>query len=247
MIMNLELRTRVFIHRNIPYAFNWNISNHKMKVMELGAERQELRNLIKFLKIVSKGKIPNNTFNSRDIPRISQFKLRGIKQAYLSALSKKLIRSGKIKYLDENFRLSQYARKVHEVFKEKQKKPKHEPILKNILIKDKNSIAIEVPIWSKINNNWLTGHIDLLQIEGETIKVVDYKPEGKFIVSLPQVASYGLLVKRMFNLSKVTCVSFNKFEAWEFKPEILLNDVKEYLNSIKFKERIWEKYFELKE
>ena len=47
--------------------------------------------------------------------------------------------------------------------------PGHEPILKNILIKDKDAIAIEVPIWNEERNKEVTGHIDLVQIENDVV------------------------------------------------------------------------------
>ncbi|MEJ2278003.1 MAG: hypothetical protein P8Y70_09695 [Candidatus Lokiarchaeota archaeon] len=124
------------------------------------------------------------------------------------------------------------------------KKPGHGPILKNILIKDKNSIAIETPIWIEVNNTYLTGHIDLIQLKKGIIYIIDYKPEGNFIYSLPQVATYGLVFKKIFNIKKLNCISFNKDHAWEYKPEILLNEIRDYLISQKIDTRIWENFFE---
>ena len=88
----------------------------------------------------------------------------------------------------------------------------------------------------------MTGHIDLVQIEGNTLKVIDYKPEGRFLISLPQVATYGLLMKSKFNLDNVKCISFNKNNGWEYNPEILLSKVKNYLISHKIEERDWESF-----
>jgi len=50
-------------------------------------------------------------------------------------------------------------------------------------------------------------------------------------------------LKSLFNLESLICVSFNKKEAWEFNPEILLSEVKEYLISQNIKERSWEDFF----
>jgi hypothetical protein len=120
--------------------------------------------------------------------------------------------------------------------------PGHEPILKNILLKDKDAVAIEVPIWNKKENNIITGHIDLIQIENDVVKVIDYKPEGNFLLSLPQVAMYGYLIKSKLNIKKVRCISFNKRGAWEYDPNILKEDIKEYLVSQHINERPWEKF-----
>lgn len=235
----------MFIHQNIPYAFNWNLNHHKAKISELSPNRSDFIRLGTYFKRIYQGTIPNTIFNSRNFPRVSQFKLRGLKPAFTTSFSKKLVREGIIEHFDSSSKLPRFAQKVYENFKEYQieKDPGHEPVLKNILIKDKNSLAIEVPIWKKnYDNVYLTGHIDLIQIEDNMLKVIDYKPEGKFLLSLPQVATYGLLMKALFNLQNLKCISFNKKEAWEFDPEILLIEVKEYLVSHNIKERLWENF-----
>ena len=73
-----------------------------------------------FFKMVYQGTIPNKLFNSREIQRISKFKIRGLKAAFLNSFSKKLIRSGKIQKYDSNAKLPNYARKVFENFQKNQ-------------------------------------------------------------------------------------------------------------------------------
>jgi hypothetical protein len=239
------LKKKIFIHQNIPYAFNWNINHHKLKLSQLSSRREEFIKLGTYFKRIYQGNIPNNLFNTREYHRISQFKIKGIKLSFLTSFGRKLIQDEKITYLDSTSSLPSSAQRVFQSFKNSEigRIPGHEPILKNILIKDKNSVAIEIPIWKKFYNTYLTGHIDLIQIQDNTIKVIDYKPEGNFIFSLPQVATYGLLVKSKFNLDNIKCISFNKKEAWEFDPIILLHEVREYLISHGNHERIWEEYF----
>lgn len=241
MVSNLMLKHRDFYHQNIKYSFNWNLKNHKEILNQLNSNQEEFRKLGTYLKKVYQGAIPNNLFNRKDLPRVSQFKIRGLNNAFLKSFSKKLIRSGKIIKCDSNTKLPNYAQKVYNAFYRNQlnKKPGHNPILKNILIKDKDSIAIEVPIWMTKNSINVTGHIDLIQIQNNMIKIIDYKPEGNFLVSLPQVAIYGLLIKQILQIKCLKCISFNKYEAWEYNPEILLNDIKDYLISHKIK-RNWE-------
>ncbi len=241
---SIQLKKRFFVHQNIPYSFYWNIINHKAKFSQITANRKELNNLKMHFKRICQGLIPNDLFNSQNLPRVSQFKIRGIKLALIRSYSKKLIRAGKIQFHDANSKLPSYAQKVYDNFKDNiiNKEPGHEPILKNILIKDKNSIAIEVPIWNEEKNRIITGHIDLIQIENDTIKVIDYKPEGKFLLSIPQVAMYGLLLKSKLNLKKLKCISFNKEAAWEYNPDILLTDVRNYLISHRINVRPWEDF-----
>lgn len=236
------LKKKTFIHQKIPYSFNWNKLHHKQKYNQLTSNREELIRLKNHFKDVYEGLIPNYLFNSRELPRVSQFKIKGIRSAFIRSFSKDLLRSGKILYYDSHSKLPRYAQNVFNIYKKNNfmSKPGHEPILKNILIKDKDAIAIETPIWSEEKNKQITGHIDLIQIDNDVIKVIDYKPEGNFLLSLPQVAIYGLLVKSKLNLKKVRCVSFNKQGAWEYDPSILILDIKEYLISHHVNERPWE-------
>ena len=175
------LKKKIYIHQNIPYAFNWNKEHHKEKYSQITANQRELNNLKRHFKVVYEGVIPNNLFNSRYLPRVSQFKIKGIKTAFIRSFSKKLIRSGKIQYYDSNSKLPHFVQNVIKTYRteKKEKIPGHEPILKNILIKDKDSIAIEVPIWNEGEDKVITGHIDLLQVQDDLIKVIDYKDPAK--------------------------------------------------------------------
>ncbi len=241
-MFNLKIKT--FIHQNIPYSFNWNKEHHRNKYSQIISNRGELNRLKNHFKKVYEGQIPNTLFNSREFPRVSQFKIKGLKTAFIRSIGKSLIRSGKIQSNDSKSKLSQYAQKVFDIYQENNfgSIPGHDPILKNILIKDKDSIAIEVPIWSKIDNKVITGHIDLIQIENDIVKVIDYKPEGNFLLSLPQVAMYGFLVKSKLDIKKIKCISFNKQSSWEYEPDILSESIKDYLISQKINDRPWENF-----
>ena len=238
------LKQRTFIHQNIKYDFNWNLDNHKNKLFQVNSNLEEFKRLGKYLKEIYKSGVPSNLFNKRDVPRISQFKIKGLKSSFLRSFSKKLILNNIIQKSDGDSKLPNFAQSVYKSFRENQmnKNPGHEPILKNILIKDKDSIAIEILIWMKNKeNNFITGHIDLIQIQGNTIKVIDYKPEGEFLFSLPQVATYGILIKKLLNLDSIKCISFNKNIAWEYDPMILISDIKNFLTLNKVN-RPWEEY-----
>ncbi|MBD3211103.1 MAG: hypothetical protein GF311_00720 [Candidatus Lokiarchaeota archaeon] len=234
------LKRKDFLHQNIRYSFHY----HKTRLEKINQLSEDYEKLKKFLIEIYRGKIPNTLFNRKNIPRVSNFKLNGIKGAYIRSYSKQLIRSGKILKFDADYKLSHFAKEVYQNFRQYKlrENPGHDPILKNILIRDPTSIAIEVPIWKKVNGTYITGHIDLIKIEEENIKIVDYKPEGNFLYSLPQVASYGLLVKSIFKYDNVKCISFNKNHAWQYSPDILLNDLKEYLLNHKFNTQKWERF-----
>jgi len=238
------LKKRLFIHQNIPYSFNWNKIHHKEKYSQLISNLDELNRLKEHFKKVYEGSIPNNLFNSRDFPRVSQFKIKGIRTSFMRSFSKRLIRSGKIQYYDSNSKLCKYVQNVFDNYRANHLlgAPGHEPILKNILIKEEDAIAIEIPIWNEEENRVITGHIDLILIENDLVKIIDYKPEGNFLLSLPQVAMYGFLLKSKLNIKKLSCVSFNNQGAWEYDPQILKTDIKDYLISQRINERPWENY-----
>ncbi len=219
------------------------MENHK-KLKEI-SNNPDIIKLWNFFERIGKGDIPNQLFNDYNLPRISQFKLSGINPKILGSFKTKLIRQGKIKRLDE---ISKYSKMVQSVFRNfKQnglkEKPNHEAVLKNILIKDEESLAIEIPVWKRSQNGSLTGHIDLIQANENLIKVIDYKPEGRFLWSLPQVATYGNLIKNLLKIKKLRCISFSLREVWEYNPEILLSDIKDFLINHGYGDRKWEKYF----
>lgn len=219
------------------------MENH-VKLKEI-SNNPDIIKLWNFFERIGKGDIPNQLFNDYNLPRISQFKLSGISPKLLGSFKTKLIRQGKIKRLDET---SKYAKMVQSVFRNfrqhgLKEKPNHEAILKNILIKDEESLAIEIPVWKRGQKGSLTGHIDLIQANENLIKVTDYKPEGRFLWSLPQVATYGNLIKKLLKIKKLRCISFSLREVWEYNPEILLSDIKDFLINHGYGDRKWEKYF----
>jgi hypothetical protein len=241
------LKRKDFVHQNIRYSFNWNYKNHVEKINKNTTARNDFKKLeTYFKKIVNESFVPNHIFNKRGIPRVSQFKIRGLKKAFILSYAKGLIRAGKIKKSNNSTKLPKLVQNVFNSYKENQIKniPGHDPILKNILIKDGDSVAIEIPVWKTLKNSTITGHIDLIQIQEDAVKVIDYKPEGNFLYSIPQVATYGLLIKNIFKFKNLKCVTFNKDEVWEYNPEILLTDIKEYLISKQIK-RPWEQYVDI--
>ncbi|KKL76476.1 hypothetical protein LCGC14_2044510 [marine sediment metagenome] len=102
-------------------------------------------------------------------------------------------------------------------------------------------LAVELQIERKNGAKRVTGHIDILLIVGDTLYVVDYKPDGhgdqmtnplsptykhlssSFIQSIPQVAAYAKILKKAYGVSKVVCVTFNKDSAWVYQDSFLEN------------------------
>lgn len=136
----------------------------------------------------------------------------------------------------------------------KSKTATHQAVLRKIMENSKYAIASELVVWTKKGSKLLKGHIDLVLAIGDTIFVCDYKPlqtpyitsriSDNFINVIPQVSSYGLLLKKNFNIKKLYCVIFNEKGVWIYEPDSILNKVNNFMiqqgtgNKI-----IWDFYF----
>jgi len=115
----------------------------------------------------------------------------------------------------------------------------HSSVLNKILNESDYAIASEIPVYHEYNKKFLIGHIDVLLVIDDFIYVCDYKPRASphpnanpcmsFINSVPQVASYGLVIKEKLKLDKVLCVSFNKLGGWIYKPKVVLDKITKFI------------------
>ncbi|MBY9006902.1 MAG: helix-turn-helix domain-containing protein [Candidatus Lokiarchaeota archaeon] len=119
--------------------------------------------------------------------------------------------------------------------------PKHGFVTSRILYKSKYAVASETPIWiySDTEQKYLTGHVDLIMIIDGVVYVCDFKPNysnntkpasKNFINSIPQVAIYGLIIKKNFNIENLYCITFNKESAWVYNPCTVINEVTKFLH-----------------
>lgn len=135
--------------------------------------------------------------------------------------------------------------------------PGHEFILNKILEREPNSVGMEIPIWMWHKDHYLTGHIDLILVIDDIIYICDYKPEEtpilqttrlsySFMRSIPQVASYALVLKKLFEINDIKCITFNKKGAWIYEPKTTLTQLNRFIKQnkqYKANDRPWEKYF----
>ncbi|GAB4324302.1 MAG: hypothetical protein Kow0069_29850 [Promethearchaeota archaeon] len=222
----LSILKRRFVHSSVRYDFHWNKTNHGRLLRNSSAV--EVRVLWKYLERIERGDVPNHLFNDRALPRISRFRVKGLRRGVPQTIARKLVESGEVRVEGPEGAL---PRMVREVFANYEavgipRKPGHDAVLKNVLIRDPHSVAVEVPVWRN-NKITVTGHVDLLQFREGAIHVLDYKPEGHFIRSLPQVAFYGLLLSRLVKSRelRVRCASFSKDGAWWYSPKVLREDL----------------------
>ena len=110
---------------------------------------------------------------------------------------------------------------------------RHNKLGQLILFDNKNTLAIEMPIWDR--STYITGHIDLILYDTSdipTILVVDYKPNidlgqhYNFVKPIPQVCMYGLLLRKVLNFSnnfKIKCAIINRERGILFNPDLILD------------------------
>lgn len=132
----------------------------------------------------------------------------------------------------KNYELCELARLGLKINKERYFE--NHPKVQNFMLEnDTKTIAIEVPIW--ITNNELslyneifntkeplTGHIDILRVEGDKIWIWDYKPNAiKEKYASTQVYFYALMLSKRTNVSleNFRCGYFDDKDAFLFKPE----------------------------
>ena len=142
-----------------------------------------------------------------------------------------------------NFGFDKIKIKGHEVSKltdlglkensERYKTP-HSRVQVFMLENDGHTVAVEVPIWIKPKElmNFkdffkteypLTGHIDILRVEGNKIWVWDYKPNAKYEKYADvQVYFYALMLSKRtgIDLDNFRCGYFDEKNAFMFKPNI---------------------------
>jgi len=102
---------------------------------------------------------------------------------------------------------------------------RHAAVEKFMLINDSSTVACEVPVWlwEKNLNMGVSGHIDILQIRGNKMYILDFKPEA-FRENEQKVASQlfwyasGLSFRTGVPLNNFRCAWFDNRNYFEFIP-----------------------------
>ena len=239
---------RDFHHKGKIYHFKVNLSKLEHANPEIK------RGLTHLITEILKENLPRSFFKEMKGYRASDLILKGDKSVQLIAIKRGKLGTdinlkehlidklkNKVEH-DENYELCAIAKDVIKRFKKEGVNPPdnsfHEPILTKLLEGNGDVIAIETPIWKELKeeNSFFTGHIDLIMVREDTLFVCDYKKDAHEIYkSLPQIASYGIMVKERIkhhcnlNHFKVKCLSFSSHTALEFDPEILRAEIKEFV------------------
>ncbi len=160
--------------------------------------------LFEYLETAKQGKINQFIFRTSDA-RASQLKLNIISEL-------------KIKKLNNN--ACKFADIAIELVKDN--KSRHWAVEKTMLENDTSTIATEVPVFLQISkstipwinniksaNDYITGHIDILQYRNNKLYILDYKPKAEKEKPLGQLFAYACC------LSKAVKIPFSKIKiAW---------------------------------
>jgi len=240
----------------------------KVQNLECLSEYPELKNHLNY--ISKYGNFPNEILKGyHEYPRISDFnkqfrhiekveKVKFIKRMFSSKIIKKInpMDCQAHKSICSIITLSENKNHSPSDILPTHNSPSHEAVLDKILEKHIDSIGTEIPVWSLFNDQYLTGHIDLILFIDDIIYVVDYKPEEtphitsrisySFIRSIPQVSSYALILEREFGIKNIKCITFNKEGAWIYSPKVALEKFNEFIKkykTYKVEDRPWEEFF----
>jgi len=166
--------------------------------------RNKEKGLYDYLKHVNHGKIDNNIFLNSSLSA-SKVKLKINHAVALRKVNNNACKLAQIALatVDDNYK-------------------RHAAVEKIMLENDISTIAVEVPVFIdagkstipliknlKSDNNFITGHIDILQYRNNKLYILDYKPNADKEKPLGQLFIYACC------LSKATGIPFKKIElAW---------------------------------
>jgi len=226
-----DIVRRDYQHGRVAYAFQWNTSNH----LRLGNQTGDLASLWAHLKTIQSGRIPESLFSDPMFTRASRLRLVNMPQAKRVGFRKQLERIGSIlSKVDDELVLK--LREYHQNRNDLSFVADH-GILRDFLIHDSQTIAIEVPVWS--DSYSITGHIDLIRYVDGFIQICDYKPgplestKRRFFDSLPQVSAYGEMMAHHLAgtlrsaldaplLPQIRCSIFDTHSCWHFGAELFV-------------------------
>jgi transposase-like protein len=192
-------------HHQQVYEFNY----HKLKLNILGNQYPSLKSYLTNLPKELDNKLFRDSLRCSDFPFELEFPNPRIKR-----------------YAANN------ATKIAVFGKElaKTNRERHQAIEDFFLINDSATVAVEIPVFLtpkearfyKISiPRTLTGHIDILQVRGKKIRIMDYKPDAiSDKQAEKQLTLYGIALGRRIEtpLSNITCAYFDKNRYYQFSP-----------------------------
>ncbi len=249
-----EVEERIFYSTGLSYTLKWVRNRHINSLpTSLG------QNLLKYYNFLCSNEYPEEVFKDKNITRCSSFKIKYLKRNARKKISLNLVKYGIVQLINQRNRpsgvsedilkLPEMAKVWHKIYSATMEDSVgHDPVLSKILELNNSALATEISVWSSPREflrrgtipdsnfkckarDLFTGHIDLLLYDNELQKLIvaDYKPENMFLKSLPQVAIYGLMMKKILNIKSLKCLSFSRRKAWLYDPEILRTEIPRYI------------------
>ncbi len=225
-----EIVHRELVHDRLTYSFRWNKSHHR----SLGHRMGDGASLWAHLSKVADGRVPEEPFNNLLYARASSLRLASLTKVTQVSLKNRLMKSGAIVTSVDD--LVRNVREFHRARNDLSYCADH-TILQDFIVRDPNTVAIEVPVWS--DQYRLSGHIDLVRIVNNQIQVCDYKPgslhtvQKRFFEALPQVSAYGEMMTHHLAatlrdgmesslLPTVRCCVFDSHASWHFGADMFV-------------------------
>ncbi len=103
----------------------------------------------------------------------------------------------------------------------KDNRERHSLVEKLMVINDKATVACEVPVWywEKSIDDGVTGHIDILQVRGGNVYILDYKPgASKDKKAVQQLYHYAVALsfRAKIPFNRIRCAWFDERSYYEF-------------------------------
>ncbi len=125
--------------------------------------------------------------------------------------------------VSENLRLNKVIGEMLKIVKSN--KQRHGLVEELMLHCDRDTVAVEVPVWywDKINDRGICGHIDIIQVKFGKIWIMDYKPDSEkenFERVMSQLYNYALALsfRTGVSLSNIKCAWFDASRIYSFEP-----------------------------
>lgn len=128
--------------------------------------------------------------------------------------------------------MEEFARLGLEEFKDT-KLSNHDKVQTFLLHHDPNTAVLELPLWLEkeeqvpLVDGQLTGHVDIIRVEGDNVWIWDYKPNAiKEKYAATQIFYYALMLEKRTGipLENIRCAYFDATDTFMFKPaEVKIN------------------------
>jgi hypothetical protein len=219
------IQSHLLEHRQV-YTFQ--LHRAKLELLQANRSPQALAHLRTYLKSVSSEQFPHHLFQEEQ-PLPGQSPIQNQRSSKIQLKTLPLVKSEKQNLANDLATLGLIVARTN--------RERHPAIQEFMLVNDSTTVACEVPVYLTAENIHyfqhngfhltlpataapITGHIDIIQIRGGLIHILDYKPEAHKINPTSQLVTYALALASLTKLPlKVfKCAWFDDKHYYEFFP-----------------------------